>query len=71
MTREGDVKFTLATIAREGSANSLAPEFRLIQSMDIEDPYTITIRFAKPFVAFGNKVTQGLFAVVVHLQGIH
>src|SRR4030095_9728196 len=27
-----------------------------------EDPYTITIRFAKPFVAFGNKVTQGLFA---------
>src|SRR5262249_893426 len=36
-----DVKFTLASIAREGSANSLAPEFRLIKSMDIEDPYTI------------------------------
>jgi peptide/nickel transport system substrate-binding protein len=57
-----DVKFTLTSIAQEGSANGLAPEFRLIKSMDIEDPYTITIRFAKPFVAFGNKVTQGLFA---------
>ncbi len=57
-----DVKFTLTSIAREGSANGLAPEFRLIKSMDIEDPYTITFRFAKPFVAFGNKVTQGLFA---------
>jgi hypothetical protein len=30
--------------------------------MDIDDPYTITVRFEKPFVAFGNKVTQGLFA---------
>jgi len=57
-----DVKFTLTSIAREGSANGLAPEFRLIKSMDIEDPYTITFRFAKPFVAFGHKVTQGLFA---------
>src|SRR5919109_2868129 len=37
-----DVKFTFATIAKDGSANSLAPEFRLIKSMDIEDPYTIT-----------------------------
>src|SRR5215510_12598791 len=31
MTAE-DVKFTLSAIAREGSANSLGPEFRLIQS---------------------------------------
>src|SRR5437870_940160 len=54
-----DVKFTFATIAREGSANGLAPEFRLIKSMDIEDPYTIAFHFEKPFVAFGNKVTQG------------
>src|SRR5215468_10099447 len=67
MTAE-DVKFTFATIAREGSANSLGPEFRLIKSMDIEDPYTITIRFEKPFVAFGNKVTQGLFASVAFVQ---
>jgi peptide/nickel transport system substrate-binding protein len=67
MTAE-DVKFTLATIAKEGSANSLGPEFRLIKSMEIEDPYTITIRFEKPFVAFGNKVTQGLFASVAFIQ---
>src|SRR5262249_15762375 len=66
-----DVKFTLASIAREGSANSLAPEFRLIKSMDIEAPYTITIRFAKPFVAFGNKVTQGLFASVAFIHSKH
>src|SRR5713101_8427905 len=61
MTAE-DVKFTLEAIAKEGSANSLGPEFRLIKSIDIEDPYTITIHFEKPFVSFGNKVTQGLFA---------
>ena len=63
-----DVKFTFASIAKEGSANSLAPEFRLIKSIDIDDPYTITIHFAKPFVAFGNKVTQGLFASVAFIQ---
>ena len=57
-----DVKYTFATIAKEGSANGLAPEFRLITSMEVIDPYTITIRFAKPFVTFGNRVTQGLFA---------
>jgi peptide/nickel transport system substrate-binding protein len=56
-----DVKYTFAAIAKEGSANGLAPEFRLITSMEIEDPSTITIRFAKPFVTFGNRVTQGLF----------
>jgi len=57
-----DIKFTVASIAKEGSANGLAPEFRLIKSMELDDPYTITFRFEKPFVAFGNKVTQGLFA---------
>ena len=63
-----DVKFTFALIAKDGSANSLAPELRLITSMEIDDPYTITCRFAKPFVAFGNKVTQGLFgsAAFIH-----
>ncbi|MBI3326344.1 MAG: ABC transporter substrate-binding protein [Nitrospinae bacterium] len=57
-----DVKYTFASIAKEGSANGLAPEFRLIQSIEIEDPSTITLRFTKPFVIFGNRVTQGLFA---------
>ena len=63
-----DVKFTFASIAREGSANSLAPEFRLIKSMEIEGPYTISIRFEKPFVTFGNRVTHGLFASVAYIQ---
>src|SRR2546427_1526231 len=63
-----DVRFTFATLAREGSANSLAPEFRLIKSMEVEDPYTLTVRFEKPFVAFGNKVNQGLFASVAFIQ---
>src|SRR5713101_8326836 len=63
-----DVKFTFATIAKDGSANSLAPEFRLIKSMEIEDPHTITVRFDKASVAFGNKVTQGLFASVAFIQ---
>ena len=63
-----DVRFTFATIAKDGSANSLAPEFRLIKSMEVEDPYTLTVRFEKPFVAFGNKVNQGLFASVAFIQ---
>src|SRR5437667_5414783 len=63
-----DVKFTFATIARDGSANSLAPEFRLIKSREIEDHYQITVRFEKPFVVFGNKVNQGLFASVAFIQ---
>src|SRR5712692_5677367 len=63
-----DVKFTFASIAREGSANSLAPEFRQIKSMEIEGPYTITLRFEKPFVTFGNRVTHGLFASVAYIQ---
>ncbi len=63
-----DVKFTFASIAREGSANSLSPEFRLIKSMEIEGPYTISVRFEKPFVTFGNRVTHGLFASVAYIQ---
>jgi peptide/nickel transport system substrate-binding protein len=63
-----DVKFTFASIAREGSASSLAPEFRLIKSMEIEDPHTITVRFDKPSVVFGNKVTQGLFASMAFIH---
>ena len=63
-----DVKFTFTAIAREGSANSLAPEFRLIKSMEVEGPHTIAIRFEKPFVTFGNRVTQGLFGSVAYIQ---
>jgi peptide/nickel transport system substrate-binding protein len=63
-----DVKFSFASIAREGSANSLAPEFRQIKSMEIEGPYTISVRFEKPFVTFGNRVTHGLFASVAYIQ---
>ncbi len=63
-----DVRFTFATLAKEGSANSLAPEFRLIKSMEVEDPYTLTVRFDKPLVVFGNKVNQGLFASVAFIQ---
>src|SRR3989442_3797517 len=48
-----DVKFTFASIAKEGSANSLATEFRLIQSMGIEDPHQLTLRFDKPSLQFG------------------
>ena len=57
-----DVRFTFATLAKEGSANSLAPEFRLIKSVEVEGPYTLSVRFDKPSVVFGNKVNQGLFA---------
>jgi peptide/nickel transport system substrate-binding protein len=63
-----DVKYTFASLAREGSANSLAPEFRQIKSMEVEGPYAITIRFDKPFVTFGNRVTQGLFASVAYIH---
>src|SRR5262245_62281233 len=31
-----DVRFTFAEIAKEGSANSMAPDFRLIKSMEVE-----------------------------------
>ncbi len=63
-----DVRFTFASLAKEGSANSLGPEFRLIKSVEVEDPYTITVRFDKPFVAFANKVNQGLFSSVAFIQ---
>src|SRR5881628_3003816 len=63
-----DVRFTFASIAKEGSANSMAPEFRTIKSMEVEGPYTITVRFDKPFVTLGNRVTQGLFASVAYNQ---
>jgi peptide/nickel transport system substrate-binding protein len=63
-----DVRFTFATLAREGSNNSLAPEFRLIKSMEVESPHTLTVRFDKPSVVFGNKVTQGLFSSVAFIQ---
>ena len=62
------MRFTFATLAKEGSANSLAPEFRLIKSMEVENPHTLTVRFDKPFVVFGNKVNQGLFASVAFIQ---
>ena len=67
MTAE-DVRFTFATIAKEGSANSLAPEFRQIKSMEVEDPHTLTVHFEKPFVVFGNKVNQALFASCAFIQ---
>jgi peptide/nickel transport system substrate-binding protein len=67
MTAE-DVRFTFTTLAKDGSANSLAPEFRLIKSMEIEDPYTLTVHFDKPSVVFSNKVNQGLFSSVAFIQ---
>ncbi len=63
-----DVRFTFSSVAREGSANSLAPEFRLIKNVEVEDPYTLTVRFEKPSVVFGNKVNQGLFASSAFIQ---
>src|SRR5438034_11710782 len=63
-----DVKFTFSSIAREGSANSLSTEFRLIKSMEVEGPHTISVRFEKPYVTFGNRVTHGLFASVAYIQ---
>src|SRR5215831_4486527 len=63
-----DVRFTFASIAREGSANALAAEFRLIKSMEVENPHTITVRFEKPFVTFGNRVTHGLFSSTAYIQ---
>ena len=67
MTAE-DVKFTFTMMARDGSANSLAPEFRLIKSMEVEGPHVISIRFEKPFVTFGNRITHGLFSSMAYIQ---
>ena len=63
-----DVKFTFTTLAREGSANSLSTEFRQVKSIEVEGPSTLTVRFEKPFVTFGNRVTQGLFASVAYIH---
>ncbi len=63
-----DVKFTFTTLMKEGSANSLAPEFRLIKDIVVDGPHTLTVNFDKPFVVFGNKVTQGLFSSVAFIQ---
>src|SRR5207247_10351917 len=38
-----DVTCTVASIAKEGSDNSLAPEFRAIKSMEVENPHTLTV----------------------------
>jgi peptide/nickel transport system substrate-binding protein len=63
-----DVKFSFTALAREGSANSLSTEFRQIKSIEVEGPSTLTVRFEKPFVTFGNRVTQGLFASVAYVH---
>jgi peptide/nickel transport system substrate-binding protein len=63
-----DVRHTFQMMAREGSASSLAGEFRLIKSMEVENPHTISIRFEKPFVTFSNRVNQGLFSSVAYIH---
>ena len=63
-----DVKFTFNSIVREGSANSMSTEFRLIKSMEVEDPYTIAIRFDKPYVGLGNRVSHGLFGSTAYIH---
>ena len=63
-----DVQFTFAQIAKEGSVNALAPEFRRITRMDVSDSHTITLYFDAPFVTFGHRVTQGLYASVAYIQ---
>src|SRR6058998_2125836 len=63
-----DVRYTFTSMAREGSANALAGEFRLIKSMEVENPHTISLRFEKPFVTFGNRVTHGLFSSTAYIQ---
>src|SRR3989442_5256862 len=40
-----DVRFTFASIAKDASANSLAPEFRAIKRMEVENPHTLTVHF--------------------------
>src|SRR5437773_11550365 len=54
-----DVRFTFATLAKEGSANSLAAEFRLIKSMENEDPYTITVRSRSRSWPSATRSTRG------------
>lgn len=63
-----DVKYTFELIVKEGSANSLSGEFRLIKNIEVVDPQTIVFQFDKPFVTFGNRVTHGLFASTAYVQ---
>jgi peptide/nickel transport system substrate-binding protein len=63
-----DVKFTFASIVKEGSANATAPWLRPLKHMEIADPYTITLHFDKPMVTFDNRVTQGLFPSAAFIQ---
>src|SRR6266436_9758217 len=63
-----DVKFTFASIVKEGSANATAPWLRPLKHMEIADPYTITLHFDKPMVTFDNRVTQGLFPAAAFIQ---
>ena len=63
-----DVKFTFAAIVQEGSANATAPWLRPLKSMEIEDPYTITLHFDKPVVTFDNRVNQGLFPAAAFIH---
>jgi peptide/nickel transport system substrate-binding protein len=63
-----DVKFTFASIVKEGSANATAPWLRPLKSMEIADPYTLTLYFDKPMVTFDNRVTQGLFPAAAFIH---
>ena len=54
-----DVRFTFASIAKDGSANSLATEFRLIKSMEVEGPHTLTVRFEQPSVVLRQQGDPG------------
>ena len=63
-----DVKFTLAAIVQEGSANATAPWLRPLKSMEIAAPYTITLHFDKPVVTFDNRVNQGLFPAAAFIH---
>ena len=63
-----DVKFTF-TIHRQGGLGQLhGPGVPADQEHGGEGPHTITLRFDKPFVTFGNRVTHGLFASVAYIQ---
>ena len=46
----------------------LLPSCGGLQRMEVTDPWTITLHFDAPFVTFGNRVTQGLFASVAYIH---
>ena len=46
-----DVKYTFATLAKEGSANTMSGEFRLIKSMEVEEVFFVRVESGK-FVDF-------------------